>query len=93
MLLEQVAHYDQAIEQVSERIEEKMRPFVDEVRRLDTIPGVDQRTAECLLAELGPDMMQFPSEKHLASWAGMCPGNNEGRASTSPARHARATTG
>ena len=43
---------------------------------LDTIPGVSQRTAESLLAEIGTDMDRFPSAKHLASWAGMCPGNH-----------------
>jgi transposase len=47
------------------------------VTLLDTIPGVSQRTAEILLAEIGTDMTRFPSAKHLASWAGMCPGNYE----------------
>ena len=44
---------------------------------LETIPGVSQRTAEMLLAEIGTDMTRFPSAKHLASWAGMCPGHDE----------------
>jgi transposase len=44
---------------------------------LDTIPGVSQRTAEILLAEIGTDMTRFPNAKHLASWAGMCPGQYE----------------
>jgi Transposase IS116/IS110/IS902 family len=44
---------------------------------LDTIPGVSQRTAEVLLAELGSDLSRFPSAGHLASWAGMCPGNDQ----------------
>jgi transposase len=44
---------------------------------LDTIPGVSQRTAEILLADIGTDMTRFPSAKHLASWAGMCPGHHE----------------
>jgi len=44
---------------------------------LDTIPGVNRRTAEVLIAETGGDMRRFPSAAHLASWAGMCPGNNE----------------
>jgi transposase len=44
---------------------------------LDTIPGVSQRTAESLLADIGTDMTRFPSAKHLASWAGMCPGHHE----------------
>jgi transposase len=44
---------------------------------LDTIPGVDRQTAEVLLAELGTELGRFPSAAHLASWAGMCPGNDE----------------
>ena len=44
---------------------------------LDTIPGVNQRLAEIILAEIGTDMRRFPSARHLASWAGMCPGNHQ----------------
>ena len=44
---------------------------------LDTIPGISQRAAEGILAEIGTAMGRFPSAKHLASWAGMCPGNHE----------------
>jgi transposase len=47
------------------------------VALLDTIPGVSQRTAEILLAEIGTDMTRFPRAKHLASWAGMCPGHDD----------------
>jgi transposase len=54
-----------------------VRPFADALERLDTIPGVGQRTAEVLLAELGLDLRRFPTPGHLASWAGMCPGNHE----------------
>ena len=44
---------------------------------MDTIPGVERRTAEVLIAEIGADMSQFPTHRHLASWAGMCPGNDQ----------------
>ena len=44
---------------------------------LDTIPGINQRAAEGILAEIGIEMARFPSAGHLASWAGMCPGNHE----------------
>jgi transposase len=54
-----------------------MAPFAEAVERLTTIPGVEQRAAEVVIAEIGPDMGQFPTAGHLASWAGMCPGNNE----------------
>jgi transposase len=52
-------------------------PFLLGIALLVTIPGVQRRTAENLLAEIGTDMRQFPTAKHLASWAGVCPGNNE----------------
>jgi hypothetical protein len=52
-------------------------PFCRAVELLVTIPGVGLRTAENVIAEIGTDMSQFPSAKHLASWAGICPGNNE----------------
>jgi transposase len=74
--LSHIDYLDEAIERVSEQIEEQMRPF-EELARLDTIPGVSRRAAEVLLAEIGTDMSRFPTAGHLASWAGMCPGNNE----------------
>lgn len=54
-----------------------MRPFEERLVNLRTIPGVGQRTAELILVEVGPAMSRFPSHEHLASWAGLCPGNNE----------------
>ncbi len=58
-------------------IARRMRPYLDQITRLCTIPGVDVLTAWTLLAELGPDMSVFPSAAHAASWAGLCPGNRE----------------
>ena len=68
---------DEEIERLSVAIAERLRPFGEELRRLDTIPGVARRTAEVLLAEIGAEMARFPTAGHLASWAGMCPGNHE----------------
>jgi transposase len=76
-LLAHLDYIDETIATLSERIEEVIAPFAEELARLDTIHGVAQRTAEVLIAELGVDMRQFPSDQHLASWAGLCPGNNE----------------
>lgn len=68
---------DEAIERMSTEIAERLRPYEQQIQRLSTIPGVKRRLAEVILAEIGPDMSRFPSARHLASWAGMCPGNNE----------------
>jgi transposase len=76
-LLAHLDYLDEMITTLSERIEAAIAPFAEELARLDTIHGVARRTAEVLIAELGVDMRQFPSDRHLASWAGLCPGNNE----------------
>ncbi len=68
---------DAAVERVGAEIAERLRPFAEAVERLDTIPGVGQYLAEALIAEIGTDMSRFPTPAHLASWAGMCPGNHE----------------
>jgi transposase len=75
-----LAHLDyleESIAQISRRLEEQLRPFAETLERLITIPGVQRRTAEVILAEIGPDMSRFASSAQLASWAGMCPGNRE----------------
>jgi len=76
-LLEQWEYLETLVKRLDGRIEDVMRPFEESVELLKTIPGVEQRTAENLIAEIGNNMEQFPSAEHLASWAGMCPGNNE----------------
>jgi Transposase IS116/IS110/IS902 family len=75
-----LAHIDfleEAIERLSDEIEERIAPFARQRDLLMTIPGVKQRTAEVLIAEIGVDMSAFPTPKHLASWAGVCPGNDQ----------------
>ena len=68
---------DEQIQSLTEAIAEQIAPFEPAVELLCTIPGVQRRTAECIIAEIGSEMSVFPTAKHLASWAGMCPGNNQ----------------
>jgi transposase len=76
-LMDQIRQLEGLIERYSARIDEAMRPFAAAEGRLMTIPGVGRQAAEVLVAEIGPDMSNFPTAGHLASWAGVCPGNNE----------------
>ncbi len=75
--LRHVLFLDQEIENLDREVEERMRPFEAEIQLVQTIPGIGRRTAEDVLAEIGADMGQFPTSAHIASWAGVCPGNNE----------------
>jgi transposase len=76
-LLCQIDSLDEAIGRFDEQIVEHCRPFEESVALLDTIPGIARETAEIIVAEIGTDMSRFPSANHLASWAGVAPGNNE----------------
>lgn len=77
--LEHIDDLNAKLEQLEAEIERVIRPFDQNnlVERLDTIPGVDQKTAQVIIAELGIDMSRFPNAKHAASWAGLVPGKNE----------------
>lgn len=76
-ILAHIDFLDEQIDQLSQAIEEQIRPFAKAIELLCSIPGVQQRTAEVIIAETGADMSVFPSPGHLASWAGLCPGNDE----------------
>jgi transposase len=76
-ILAHIDYLDEAIDELSAAIEEQLGPFAPAVELLCTIPGVGRRAAEVIIAETGGDMSVFPNAKHLASWAGMCPGNDE----------------
>jgi len=76
-ILGKLDYLDEIIGRLSEEIGRLIDPFAPAVELLRTIPGVDHRTAEMIIGEIGADMSRFASSAHLASWAGMCPGNNE----------------
>jgi transposase len=75
-LLGHIDYLNETIARVEAEIEERQRPFEEKIERLKTVPGVQERQARALAAEL-PDLSRFATAKHLASWAGLSPGNNE----------------
>jgi transposase len=80
MLQSQLRHLDfldMEIETLNQEVSSRLSPFEEVIGRLDEAPGIGRRVAEEVLAEIGTDMSRFPSASHLASWAGLCPGNNE----------------
>jgi transposase len=76
-ILRHIDFLDEQIQDLSAAIEEQIRPFWPAVELLRTMTGIQQRGAECVIAEIGVDMSIFPTDRHLASWAGRCPGNDE----------------
>lgn len=70
-------YLEKVLESLENQIDECLRPYLNEVELLDTIPGVDKKAASVIVAEIGTDMSVFPSDRHLSSWAGISPGNNE----------------
>lgn len=76
-LLCQIDSLEETIARFDQEIADYCRPFEEAVVLLDTIPGVARATAEAIVAEIGTDMSRFPTADHLASWAGVAPGNHE----------------
>jgi transposase len=76
-LMRQLAMLEREIATYDERIRAQMKEYDHQIELLDTITGVGRRVAENLLAEIGPDMRQFPTDDDLVSWAALCPGRNE----------------
>jgi transposase len=76
-ILAHIDYLEESIGRLSKEIDRVIAPFAKKVELLDSIPGIDRRAAEVLIAEIGPDMSRFPTAGHLASWAGLCPVNDE----------------
>jgi transposase len=77
VMLRRADDLEVAISELDRQVQPLIEPFEHHLDRLVTIPGVARRTAEVIIAETGGDMSRFPTPYHLASWAGMCPGNNQ----------------
>jgi transposase len=90
MHLDHIDHLNAMGARLDEEVDALMDPFSHQAARLTTIPGVGKRTAEVVIAETGVDMTRFPTPGHLASWAGLCPGNHE---SAGKRKTGRATKG
>jgi len=88
-ILAHIDYIDESIGRLQVGIDELIAPFAEARDRLCTIPGVDTVVAEAIIGEIGVDMSAFATAAHLASWAGMCPGQHEsaGKSKTGTARH------
>jgi transposase len=76
-ILRHIDFLDEQIERLSDAIEEQIRPFAPAVELLCTMTGIQRRGAESVIGEIGADMSRFLTARHLASWAGRCPGNDQ----------------
>lgn len=76
-ILAHIDFLDETIAGLGKEVAVCLAPFAREAELLDGVTGINMRTAEVIISEIGVTMDSFPSEKHLASWAGICPGNNE----------------
>jgi transposase len=76
-ILGHIDYLDGAIAACDAEVEKLFAPFAQQIALVDTVPGIDKRAAQDILAEIGVEMKHFPSHKHLCSWAAICSGNNE----------------
>jgi transposase len=75
--LTELDNLEESMSALAARVEQHLIPFAQQIERLSTIPGVKRIAATVILSEIGADMSSFPNTAHLASWAGMAPGNHE----------------
>ena len=76
-ILAHLDYLEEMIGMLTEEVEQRLVPFAPKAKLLTTVHGVSDRTSQVIIAELGPDMSRFSSDRHAASWAAVCPGNDE----------------
>jgi transposase len=91
--LEHIDHLADIIARLDTRIDQASLPFVQQTDLLATIPGISERAAQIIISEIGVDMVRFPTAAHLASWAGLCPGDNESAGKHRSGRTGKGNTG
>jgi transposase len=76
-ILDHIDDMSKRIKELDDIIDDQMKGYEDDIKKIDEITGVGKRSAEVIISEIGNDMSRFPTDAHLCSWAGLCPGNNE----------------
>jgi transposase len=74
---EHLVYLEQSLEELDEMIDQHLSAYSEEVELISAIPGMNKTSVAAIIAEIGVDMNQFPSDRHIASWAGLSPGNNQ----------------
>jgi transposase len=90
-MLSKIEFLEELIGTLTTEIDERLAPFAATLARLETIPGVDRRSATAILVETGGDMRRFPTAGHLCSWATVCPGQDESAGNGAAGGRGRAT--
>jgi len=76
-ILDHIDDMTRRIKDLDDIIDNQMKGYEDAIKKIDALSGIGKRSAEVIISEIGTDMSRFPTDAHLASWAGLCPGNNE----------------